>query len=85
MRRWRPLGWSWPLLALAREMEKERQAAVDRAEEWMTGLAPPIEWTIHHIGNALYIPGMRLEVDGEPYIVTGVSGGELTIIHAPEE
>jgi hypothetical protein len=51
----------------------------------MTGLAPPIKWTIHHIGNALYIPGMRLEVDGQPYIVTKVSGVELTIIHAPEE
>jgi hypothetical protein len=85
VRRWSQLGVSWPLLALVREMEKERQAAVDRAEEWMTGREPPREQTVEVSGNALYAVGMRLEINGEPYRVVRAQGNQLTIIEAPEE
>jgi hypothetical protein len=65
-------------------MEKERQAAVDRAEEWMTGREPPKERVIETSSNVRYVAGMRLEIDGEVYIVGSVSGTQVTIIEAPE-
>jgi hypothetical protein len=66
-------------------MEEERQAAVDRAEEWMTGRGPPREYTFQTSGNVLYAPGMRVVVDGVHCIVKDATVNGLTIIEALEE